>query len=141
MRVAFLAYRGSMTSGGQGIYLRGLTRELSRMGHEIDVYVEWAKLLVHGSTEAQPSRRYAAGMIALRPDRDGKIVGYEGLDAVRQSFGEHIVDMHAPPPGSPTQGVEGGYMANAWIRMRHPDYDELRLMLDKVGEMVQVQAG
>jgi hypothetical protein len=31
-------------------------------------------------------------------------------------------------------------MANAWIRMRHPDYDELRAMLNDVGETVQVRA-
>ena len=29
MRIAFLAYRGAMTSGGQGIYLFNLTRELA----------------------------------------------------------------------------------------------------------------
>jgi hypothetical protein len=31
-------------------------------------------------------------------------------------------------------------MANAWIRMRHPDYDELRRMLDLVGRSVKVLA-
>ena len=39
MRIAFTAYRGSMSSGGQGIYLHALTRELAALGHEIDVYV------------------------------------------------------------------------------------------------------
>lgn len=38
-RIAFLAYRGSMTSGGQGIYLSALTRELAAVGYEIDVFV------------------------------------------------------------------------------------------------------
>jgi hypothetical protein len=37
--------------------------------------------------------------------------------------------------------VEAGYLANAWIRMKHPDYDELRSMLDEVGRLVQVKAG
>ena len=36
--------------------------------------------------------------------------------------------------------VESGYMANAWIRMRHPDYDELRGILRWVGENVRVHA-
>ena len=39
MRLAFVCYRGSMTSGGQGIYLYALTRELARQGHSIDVFV------------------------------------------------------------------------------------------------------
>ncbi len=39
MRVAFLAYRGSMRSGGLGIYLHALTRQLAEQGVEIDLYV------------------------------------------------------------------------------------------------------
>jgi hypothetical protein len=31
-------------------------------------------------------------------------------------------------------------MANAWLRMRHPDYDELRRMLDDVGRTLKVYA-
>jgi hypothetical protein len=32
-------------------------------------------------------------------------------------------------------------MANAWIRLRHPDYDDLRRLLNTVGEQVRVRAG
>ena len=46
---------------------------------------------------------------------------------------------HFPPPGTPAQPVEAGYMANAWVRMRHPDYDRLREMLDFVGRTVRVR--
>jgi hypothetical protein len=55
-------------------------------------------------------------------------------------FGEWIVAAHFPPPGTPTQPVEAGYMANAWLRIRHPDYDRLREMLDTVGQAVRVRA-
>ncbi len=39
LRVCILSYRGNMYSGGQGIYLYYLTRELARLGHEITVLV------------------------------------------------------------------------------------------------------
>jgi glycosyltransferase involved in cell wall biosynthesis len=39
MRIAMLAYRGTMRSGGLGIYIRDLTRELAARGHAIDLYV------------------------------------------------------------------------------------------------------
>ncbi len=39
LRVAFVAYRGNMKCGGQGVYLWFLARELSRMGIEVDVFV------------------------------------------------------------------------------------------------------
>ena len=108
--------------------------------NEFDLYHEWASAIVHGRTQSAPSRRYSAGMIALRPERDGRISGYSGVDEIGERFGEHIVAAHLPDPGTPTQPVEAGYMANAWLRIRHPDYDELRRILDTVGETVRVHA-
>jgi hypothetical protein len=52
-----------------------------------------------------------------------------------------VIDAHLPGPGTPTQPVAAGYMANAWVRMKHPDYDVLRGMLDDVGRTVHVYAG
>ena len=114
--------------------------DLYAAGNEMDLYREWAMAIVHGRRERRPSQRYAAGIIALRPDRDGQIAGYEGVDSIHRNFGQWILDAHLPPEGTPTQPVEAGYMANAWIRMRHPDYDELRRMLDEVGRTVKVRA-
>jgi glycosyltransferase involved in cell wall biosynthesis len=37
MKICFLAYQGNMYSGGQGVYLRHLTRELAALGHEVHV--------------------------------------------------------------------------------------------------------
>ena len=107
--------------------------------HEMDVYREWAMAIVHGRPGAQASCGFAAGIINLRPDRDGRIVGYEGLEILDQ-LGDLVIDSHLPPPGQPTQPVEAGYMANAWVRVKHRDYDELRNILDTIGEKVQLRA-
>ena len=108
--------------------------------NELDLYREWANAICYGRLTARPSRRYSAGIIALRPDRDGTITGYEGLSEVHSRFGEWIIDFHLPSAGTATQPVEAGYMANAWIRMRHPDFDQLRSMMNEVGEIAQVRA-
>ena len=39
----------------------------------------------------------------------------------------------------PTQPIEAGYMANAWMRVKHHDYDQLRAMLDAVGQTLKVR--
>jgi hypothetical protein len=109
-------------------------------GNDMDLYREWAMAIVHGRTSQKASRAYAAGIINLRPERDGRIIGYEGLSVIERDYGRFIIDYHLPSPGTPTQPVAEGYMANAWIRMRHPDYDELRRMLNRVGETVKVRA-
>lgn len=108
--------------------------------NEFDLYFEWATAITHGRVSRSPSRRYAAGLIALRPDCDGHISGYSGLDEIQARYGEHIVAAHLPDPGTPTQPVEAGYMANAWVRLRHRDYDALRHILNDIGETVQVHA-
>ncbi|WP_202610478.1 glycosyltransferase family 4 protein [Herbidospora solisilvae] len=38
MRVALLSYRSKPTCGGQGVYLRHITRELVAMGHHVEVF-------------------------------------------------------------------------------------------------------
>ena len=108
--------------------------------NEMDVYREWANAICYGRVATAPSRRFSAGIIALRPDRDGVITGYDGLSEVHNRFSEWIIDFHLPSPGTPTQPVEAGYMANAWMRLRHPDFDELRSILGQVGEIAQVRA-
>ena len=114
--------------------------DLYSAGNEIDVYREWAMAIVRGETSSAPSRRYASGMVALRPDQDGRITGYSGVEELHQQYGEWIIDAHLPSPGTETQAVEAGYMANAYVRMRHPDYDALRAMLDAVGRTLHVYA-
>ena len=116
------------------------TWDLYGSANDMDLYREWAMCVVRGRPGQTPSRRYSAGIITLRPDRDGTIRRYEGLDEIERRYGEWIIDTHIPPPGTPTQPVDGGYMANAWLRLRHPDYDELRRMLDDVGRTVRLRA-
>ena len=108
--------------------------------NEFDIYREWAEAVVWHTRKQTLSRRFSAGIVALRPDRDGRIVGYEGVDAIEQAFGQWILDAHFPAPGTPTSPVEAGFMANAWVRMKHPDYDELRRMLNLVGQTIKVRA-
>lgn len=108
--------------------------------NEFDLYKEWAMAVVHGHKSQIPSRRYSAAMVSFRPERDGRIVAYDGLEEVRKRFGDCIVASHFPPPGSRTNGIEAGYMANGWMRVRHPDYDELREILRVMGETVRVRA-
>ncbi len=108
--------------------------------NEMDLYAEWALAVCGAESREAPSRRYSTGIIALRPDHDGRIAGYEGIDEIQRRFGDRVIDSHFPEPGTPTQPVEAGYMANAWVRVRHTDFDELRRTLDAVGETVQVRA-
>lgn len=110
------------------------------VANEFDVYREWALTILGRPGQQRPSRRYAAGSIQIRPDRDGKIVGHRGLDEARRRCGEWIYEQSVPAPGTPTKGLERGWLVNTWFRLRHPDYDELRALMTFLGETVHADA-
>jgi formate-dependent phosphoribosylglycinamide formyltransferase (GAR transformylase) len=114
--------------------------DLYSAANDLDIYRQWADSIVHGQVWGKPSRQYSAGIVSLRPAQDGSITGYSGLDDIQSRHGEWVIDAHLPDVGTPTQPVSAGYWANAYVRMRHPDYDTLHGMLDDVGRTVQVYA-
>ncbi|MDN5777458.1 MAG: ATP-grasp domain-containing protein [Humibacillus sp.] len=115
--------------------------DLYSAANEVDVYREWAHVITHRAPEQPMKRSFAAGIVALRPDHDGQIKGYSGVDEIQGRYGEWIIDGHFPPEGHGTQAVEAGYMANAYVRLRHPDYDAAHAMLDDIGRTIHVHAG
>lgn len=108
--------------------------------NDFDLYEEWARAVVHGTVGRGPSRRFTAGLIALRPTEDGTIVGYTGVERMQARYGGVIFKCHLPPVGSRTQPVEAGYLANAYVAVKHPDYDIVRSILNDIGETVKVIA-
>ncbi len=135
-------------SGDQGLKISEIAArpagdriwDLYSAANEIDLYAEWACLVVHGRPKARPSRRYAAGLVQVRPDRDGRIRRYRGLEEVRRACAPVLVARQVPAVGSATHPLSMGYLANAWFMLRHPDYDELRRLLDYVGRTLRIEA-
>ncbi|NND19784.1 MAG: ATP-grasp domain-containing protein [Silicimonas sp.] len=108
-------------------------------GNDFDLYRDWAMAVCHHKTEARLSRRFSCGIIALRPDSDGLISGYDGTDAIFAKYEDLVVGQHFPTPGTSTQPVAAGYMANAWMRVRHENFDTLRDILNEIGETIRVR--
>lgn len=107
---------------------------------DLDLYRAWGLAVTGHPCEVVASRSHAAGLVTLRPDRDGHVVGVDGIGSVWDDFGQWIVDSRVPEPGEPTGPADGGFLANGWLRVRHPDYDQLRGILDAIGERVQIRA-
>jgi formate-dependent phosphoribosylglycinamide formyltransferase (GAR transformylase) len=61
--------------------------DLYSAGNDMDVYREWANAITRGGTATAPSRQYASGIVALRPDQDGHITGYSGAEELNQRYG------------------------------------------------------
>ena len=109
--------------------------------NDLDMYTEWARAICWGDVRAMPSRNYAAGLLSIRPSSQGTVRGYTGVEEMQRKYGRNIIKAYLPPEGSRTQSHEGGYLANAWIVARHPDYDGCRAMLDDIGRNLRMWAG
>ena len=77
-------------------------------------------------TPAEPPLRGRHDRAAARP-RTARIRGYDGVEEMQARYGEWVFDAHLPDRGHarPSRS-RPGYMANAYVRMKHPDYDVLR---------------
>jgi glycosyltransferase involved in cell wall biosynthesis len=82
-----LAYRGSMRSGGLGIYLRDLTQELAARGHAIDLYVgppypdpmPWLRSVVRIHNEHYWDRRFRKSWRAPISETGNPLRSFEPL--------------------------------------------------------------
>ncbi len=110
------------------------------VGNDIDLYREWAMVIVHQRRGAHLSRRAATGSIQVRPVVDGVVTRVVGLSELLPRLKPHIWAWQVPKPGTPTDPIYKGYLNNLWIRLQHPDYDQLRAMMDLIGERVRVEA-
>lgn len=110
------------------------------VANEFDVYCEWALAILGRPSQQRPSRRYAAGSIQIRPSQDGHYVGHRGLEAAWDRCGTAIYEHAAPAPGTPTKGLDKGWLVNTWFRLRHEDYDAVRALMTFLGETVKADA-
>jgi len=71
LRIAFVAYRGNMNSGGQGIYLWFLAREMAKLGHEVRVLVgpPYPDPMPFATIDELPNRQFWAKWVLGQKDQ------------------------------------------------------------------------
>ncbi|MFK7742060.1 MAG: acetyl-CoA carboxylase biotin carboxylase subunit family protein [Planctomycetota bacterium] len=114
--------------------------DMYRVGNEFDVYREWALAIAGRAAEQTPTRRFAVGSIQIRPSKDGSYIGHRGLEEAWRRCGDAIYEYELPEIGTQTKGLERGWLVNTWFRLRHENYDQLRDMMQFLGETVRAEA-
>jgi glycosyltransferase involved in cell wall biosynthesis len=71
LRIAYVAYRGNMNSGGQGIYLWFLAREMARLGHDVHIFVgpPYPDPMPFATVEKLPNRQFWAKWVLGQTDQ------------------------------------------------------------------------
>lgn len=113
--------------------------DLYCVGNDLSLYAAWARAIAGARVDAVPSQRLATGSVQVRPDRDGHIARYEHLEEVLERIRPWVFAREIPAVGRATVPVEKGYLANAWFRLRHPDYDALCELMNWIGQTLKVR--
>lgn len=108
---------------------------------DVDLFVEWARAVCHGTFEGNTERRYNVAIIFKRAQGQGHIRGITGLAAYRQRFGQHIVAEALLPIGAHRRNWKHTLVSDGFLIVRHPDWDETESMAFAAATDIQMYAG
>jgi len=103
----------------------GMTTDMFNYANDIDVYTEWANLVVHNKFKAAFSRPYHCGYAGRKDNRSYA----HTHDEILQRFGARVC-LHEP-----MSGVFSAVMGNYGYLVRSPELEEVRAMTRYIQEM------
>ncbi|MEW5988570.1 MAG: ATP-grasp domain-containing protein [Chloroflexota bacterium] len=114
-----------------------ITTLLSR-AHDVDFPQLWAKVMIFGTFDPPPSRRYAVGAAFLRGQGQGVVKAIHGLEQAEREIGHLVCDAKLPRLGqSPSPSYEG----EGYVIMRHPETAVVEQALYHLISVVRVELG
>lgn len=106
----------------------------------IDVFREWARAVCWGSFEGEIQRNYNVATIYKRALGQGMIRRYENYRALKQRYGNYIVEDTLLPIGTPRRNWRHTLVSDGFIMLRHPDLNTTAAMADDIAEHLKIYA-
>ena len=101
--------------------------------YDMDPHLAWARAVIDGCFDGPWERKYAVGTIFLRGKGAGVIEDVAGLDVVKQSMGDLIIEARLPL----LQAAKArSYTGDGYITVRHPDTQVVEQALRSIAETV-----
>ncbi|MGB5247455.1 MAG: hypothetical protein WBM54_03985 [Woeseia sp.] len=107
---------------------------------DFDVFRTWGQAVTSGEIDAKIERSYNVATVYKRARGVGRITRFEGVDALQQKYGKHVVWNTLLPPGSPRRDWRKTLVSDGFVMLRHADLDATLEMADAVGSELQIYA-
>lgn len=108
---------------------------------DVDLFAGWAEAELHGRFTQRPERRYNVATIFKRAQGWGHIQHIEGLDYLRERYGEHVVAVELLPIGAPRRNWIETLISDGFVIVRHPELEPTLEMADAASKDLQLYAG
>lgn len=115
--------------------------DLMNYAGDVDLFVEWARAVVHGKVNAPPEQKYHAAIIFFRAKGAGRISGYEGVDAFTKKHRDNIARIDLLPIGAQRRNWTQTFLSDGNIVVRHPDHDTTLAMAQEAVDSIRILAG
>jgi hypothetical protein len=110
---------------------------------DVDMYREWARLVVDGAFDGPWERKHAVGVAFLRGIGHGRVTGVYGVDEANRKLGAMDAGDLAVYSSLPTRGAPRAdtYEGDGFVVLRHPDTEVVKAAVKTVIETIRVTYG
>ncbi|TVQ92077.1 MAG: ATP-grasp domain-containing protein [Deltaproteobacteria bacterium] len=110
------------------------------VGSSADLFVEWARAVVHGQVQVGPDKPYLTAIIFKRAQGRGRIREVRGLVDFLREHGAHVAFEELLRPGTPRRDWTQALLSDGFLLLRHPDEDTLLALANKAAQDIQLFA-
>ena len=97
------------------------TVDVMNYATDSDLFAAWAHAVTHGQIPQPVERRYNAASVFKRARGAGRIIRYEGLEALLAEYGEHVAALELAAIGAPRRDWRATTIADGMVIVRHPE--------------------
>jgi len=108
---------------------------------DADLFRGWAEAVCRGRLSQDVTKKYNAAVVFKRAEGEGRVLRYEGLDAILAQYGEHIPVCELTPIGAPRRDWRKSVVGDGWIVARHPNLETTVAIADKLAAEFRIVAG
>ncbi|MEC7520644.1 MAG: hypothetical protein VYE22_12295 [Myxococcota bacterium] len=115
--------------------------DLMNYAGDVDLFVEWARAVVHGRVEAPAENPHHAAIVFKRARGQGRIRAIEGLDAFLHAHRAHVARVDLLPIGAPRRDWQQTFLGDGNLVVRHPDRDAALALAQRAASTIHLYAG
>lgn len=95
--------------------------DLMNYANDLDLYVEWARAVVHGTFAAAVTRPWNAAIVFKRAKGQGRIAKITGLDRFLARHRHHVARVDLLPVGAQRRNWKQTFLSDGNLVVRHAD--------------------
>jgi hypothetical protein len=115
--------------------------DLMNYANDVDLFREWARIIVHGRFAAEVRRPWNAALVFKRAQGEGRIRAIEGLDRFLARHGAHVARVDLLPIGAPRRDWKQTFLSDGNLVVRHPDREACVALAKEAASTIHLYAG